>query len=160
MPRWTVMLLLAACTQPPVVAPPVAPARAPEAVGAPRVEAETYAVTLAPVGPYPPTSAGEVIVSIEARAGYHVNADYPVKFTTAKDATVTFASPAIPLRDVLHKTPCEKQPTEACAASAKVPFTAGAAGDAVVAGTLAFSVCSAEQCLIEKVPLRLTLSVR
>jgi hypothetical protein len=132
------------------------------AVAAPasRAEGAAWQVELSQSGDLVAGSAGAVQVSIGARPGFHVNPDYPVKFTPSDESTVTFASKAIALGEALKREPCEGHPDEACRASGLVSFTTGNAPSAVVAGTLAFSVCSAEQCLIEKQPLRVSVPVR
>jgi hypothetical protein len=66
---------------------------------------------------------GKAIVSLEARGGFHVNPDYPIHF------------------DEVGR---EHFRMEEHHASAEVPRKKG---------VLAFSVCDAERCLIEKVAL-------
>ena len=113
-------------------------------------EAKAYDVALKASGP------ASAEISIAARDGFHVNPDYPLKFTPSKESTVTFAGPSVALLEVLQKTPCEAHPEDTCRATAPIAFTSGV-GPALVAGTLAFSVCNADQCLIEKVALRCNL---
>jgi len=131
-------LLLAACTKDakPVAA---APAVATSDAGAQRHEA---AESTAELTAAPPT------VTFRARAGYHVNREYPVAFTPDGAARVS-------LKDALVLTPCEGHPEESGAAQASLP---GAQPDASgrVGGVLAFSVCREDRCLIEKVTLAAT----
>lgn len=98
-------------------------------------------------------------VKIEAREGFHVNPDYPVAFKpTAASGAVKFSQDRIPLSDGA-KTPCAEKAEDACAMEFDLSFTPEA-GASSVQGVVAFSVCSAEKCLIEKVPLTLALSVK
>lgn len=101
-----------------------------------------------------PGVASAVVV---AKEGYHVNPDYPVAFKPAPESTVTFASERLAL-GTGTRTPCAApHEADACQAAFDVPFTA-APGAQTVQGTLAFSVCSADTCLIEKMPLTLALA--
>lgn len=95
----------------------------------------------APSGaPYALTSARDgasLRVEVKTANGFHVNDEYPVSFTPETGARLA-------LKDALTKTACADDATAHCAAAMTVPN---------VAGTLAFSVCSKENCLIEKVQL-------
>ena len=44
--------------------------------------------------------------------------------------------------------------------SAPLGFTAAATGETRLSGTVAFSVCNPDRCLIEKVPLTATVAAR
>ncbi len=120
-------------------------------VPAPRAEAAEWAATLEA----PPARAGSTAMAslhVSARAGYHVNLDYPMAFRPAPESTAAFSAERIPLRPAAA-TPCQGRPAETCAVRLELPFTAPSKGAAHLAGTLAFSVCSADRCLIEKVLL-------
>jgi hypothetical protein len=111
----------------------------------------------------PPTSRvgkpSTVSVQVSSRGGYHVNLDYPMAFRPSAESTVTFEGARIPLRPS-STSPCEGRPKESCSVTLDLPFVAPAAGEARLDGTLAFSVCSAERCLIEKVPLGTRITSR
>jgi hypothetical protein len=85
---------------------------------------------------------------------------YPMSFRPAPAATATFQGEKVALGEGADRTSCADPPGEACAVSAPLRFTAREAGEARVAGTVAFSVCSPERCLIEKVPLSATVAAR
>ncbi|MBK7860904.1 MAG: hypothetical protein IPJ65_20325 [Archangiaceae bacterium] len=76
-------------------------------------------------------------VEVKTAAGYHINDDYPVSFEPEGAARLQ-------LKDAVKSTACEGDAAHHCSAAVSVPNAAG---------TLAFSVCSADQCLIEKVKL-------
>ena len=99
-----------------------------------------------------PGEAAAATVHVTARAGYHVTPEYPMSFRPGKESTVTFKSARLALTPATT-TACQAEPSYTCALAVELPFTAPAQGEAVLAGTLHFSVCSAERCLIEKVPL-------
>lgn len=137
-----------------------APVAKPAAAAAgPRVEAAAFEVSLSPSGSYAAGAKGDVLLQLTARPGFHVNADYPVRFTASEGSGVRFAAPSLNLKETLRMTPCADHPEESCSATTALSFTALAAGPATVAGTLAFSVCNPEQCLIEKQPLALAVTV-
>lgn len=116
-----------------------------------------FDVTLVPKGSYAANQPGVAEVQFAARAGFHVNSEYPAKFTFAKDSSVTFAAESVALLDVMESTPCADHAEDVCAAKAPIAFTVGAAGTVKVAGVVALSVCNAKQCLIEKVPVELVV---
>lgn len=104
--------------------------------------------------------ASAATATVKARDGFHVNADYPVAFKPAADATVKFASEKLAL-GAGTRTPCPApHETDACQADFEVPFTTDAVGPQQVKGTLLFSVCRADKCLVEKVPLTLAMEVK
>jgi hypothetical protein len=117
--RCLLLLLLAACPRP--SEPQVAPVDA----GIP------YAVDCKPEG-------DKQRIEIEARAGFHLNAEYPANFKPQDGGRIE-------LNDIMEKLPCPGDPSHNCAASACVPR---------VDGVVAFSICSKDTCLIEKVPVR------
>jgi len=110
-----------------------------------RAEKPEWTVRLEAPGP---AGHGAGVVHLAARAGYHVNLDYPIAFRpTAAGAPEKLAlTPA-------SKEACQGRPAETCAITLDLPASAAGPARAPTAGTLAFSVCSADRCLIEKVAL-------
>ena len=101
---------------------------------------ETFSIWLQAVSPIAAGSAATVEAVLVAKPPYHCNADYPHKFklaaapagltypeTTVKGAKVTAEKSVLP-----------------------IPVQAQSPGKAKVSGTLSFSVCNDERCLIEK----------
>ena len=114
------------------------------------VSEEPFSTWLQAVSPVAAGSPASVEVVLVAKEGYHCNADYPHKFKlAAAPAGLTYPESVVkgmqvtPQRSVL-----------------KVPVQAQAAGKATVSGTLQFSVCNDERCLIEKKDLSLALEVK
>ncbi|HET6413237.1 MAG TPA: hypothetical protein VFG53_14355 [Anaeromyxobacter sp.] len=116
-----------------------------------RAEAAEWAVAMS-VPPVAPGATSKARLEVTSRAGYHVNLDYPMSFRPSAEGTVALPQSRIGLRPI-STSPCAAGPKESCAVSLEVPFTAPQEGESRVAGALAFSVCSAERCLIEKVSL-------
>jgi hypothetical protein len=102
-------------------------------------------------------AASAVELHLTSRAGYHVNLDYPMAFRPTPGSTVTFREARVPLSPKI-RTPCQGRAQESCAVTLDLPYTAPEKVQARLAGTLAFSVCSAERCLIEKVSLLASLA--
>jgi hypothetical protein len=97
-------------------------------------------------------------VRIEAKAGYHVNADYPLAFAPAEgpgDRTAAdFASHRVPLAPGKQEA-CAGPGQDSCAVEVLLPFTPRAGDELRLAGKVLFSVCSKDRCLIEKAPVEL-----
>ncbi len=128
-----------------------------KAVG-PRAEGEAYQVALVPPPSAKPGAAATARVVVTARGPYHVNRDYPTSFRVDKASTASFTAEKLPLGEGAERTPCKDFPGEACALSAPLPFRAAASGETRIAGVVAFSVCNADRCLIEKVPVAVSVA--
>jgi len=146
---------------PPPVAREVAPARTviarEEAASArpvvAREEAANWVAALEVPGRLRAEAPSRGLVRIAARGGMHVNEEYPTSFRPAPDATASFAGDRVALSDVVERVRCDGGEPSACEVTYALPFVPRGAGDVRVSGTLAFSVCNAERCLIEKVAL-------
>jgi hypothetical protein len=121
-----------------------------EPVKGPVVSEEPYQAWLQVVSPVAAGGAANVEVVLVANPPYHCNAEYPHKFKLgAAPAGITYPEATVkgmavtPSRSVL-----------------KVPIVAKNAGKATVSGTLQFSVCNDERCLVEKKELSLNLEVK
>lgn len=91
------------------------------------------------------------LVTVEAKGGYHINEKYPYRFKLAE------AGPGISYpKAVIGREDGTFSETKA---ELRVPFVAENAGEAKVGGTLSFSVCSDEKCLIDKQALEATAKV-
>ncbi len=128
-------------------------ARAPEVKSA---DAENYSVKLAAKDAYSAGTVGTAAVTIASKNGFHVNPEYPVAFKPEGSLGVTFSDQRVRLENGV-KTPCTEHAEDSCSIEFALPMTPEKAGVAHLAGVLAFSVCSADKCLIEKVPLSVAL---
>lgn len=128
-------LLLAACTE------KSAPAAVAASTGVPsKVETAEYTVALVDAK----ASGGAVVIT--AKAPLHVNPDYPTAFKPDPGEPKFEGERVTLTADV--KKPCEKA-DETCEVHAPLAWTAAAGQQ--VSGTVLFSVCQPEKCLIEKV---------
>ena len=137
-----IVLALAACTKD---SAPVAPK-------------DPYEVSLTAKGPWTAGQESSASLTVKATSGFHVNPEYPVTFKPEGFEAVKFSADRLQL-SAATRTPCADKAEDSCSVEFPLPLTPAQAGKGKVAGVLAFSVCSAEKCLIEKVPLTLAISV-
>ena len=103
--------------------------------------------------------ASVAVISIEARAAFHLNRDYPIRFRAGPGPEgLVWPRPSIE-REQFRLEPCAEG-GENCRARAELPFLAEREGLLRLSGELAASVCDAEHCLIEKVLLEASVEVR
>jgi hypothetical protein len=149
-------LVLASCTKEKESSPPPA-APAAEKKAEPK-EAKNYEVSMSS----PALKAGQestaAVITVTATSGFHVNPEYPVSFRPEGSEAVKFSGERVALT-AGTKTPCAAKAEDACKVEFPLPLTPEKAGEGKVAGVVAFSVCSEDKCLIEKVPLALAIKV-
>ncbi|MDI1445308.1 hypothetical protein [Polyangium sp. 6x1] len=119
----------------------------------PKAESDTYAVEMKATGPYAAGKEGSLEITIVPKGAYHMNDQYPYKFKLVDPAPegVTYPKPLLKREDGTFN---EKK------GSFKVPFVASRAGKAKIGGTLSMSVCSAANCVMEKVDLEVDVDVK
>ena len=139
------LVAISACKQEPAAAP---------ASAKDRHFTVSFTGTSATVG-----DAARLSLRLVAADGFHVNADYPVNFVPDQSTAVTFDAARVPLKDSAAKTACAGSAEDTCALDATLSPKAVTAGTHRVSGVFAFSVCSADQCLIEKEPVSVELVV-
>ena len=135
--------------------PTSTPTPTPTSAAGPRAEGAFWTASLEAPKRFRAGEPAAARVQLIARGGYHVNLDYPLAFIPAADATADFASARVALSPS-ERTPCDGHPGDVCTVGADVPLVPRGGSALRVAGTLAFSVCTAERCLIEKAPLAVT----
>jgi hypothetical protein len=111
---------------------------------------ETFDLALRPVGPAAAGKPASAEVVLIPKAGYHTNDKYPYKFKTSANAGVSYRTPVFTKDDVT----LEEQ-----RATMKLDFTPDSVGEKTLSGQFAFSLCSAEKCLVEKRDLTLNVAV-
>jgi hypothetical protein len=132
----------AGSAEPSAAAPPLPPSRA---------EAPPWTIALELPAPLRAGVAATATVRLTARAGHHVNLEYPAAFKPDERSTVTFSGARVPLA-VAASSPCPGRAAETCEVALALPFTP-AKGHSRLSGTALFSVCTVERCLIERVAL-------
>jgi hypothetical protein len=135
-------------------AAPAADAPAKPASGQPiqgaAISEEPFSIWLQSVSPIAAGTAATVEAVLVAKPPYHCNADYPHKFKLAA-APAGLAYPETTVKGA--KVTAEKSVLP-------ISVQAQSPGKAKVSGTLSFSVCNEERCLVEKRELALELEVK
>ena len=116
-----------------------------------RAEAATWTVALQLPSPLRAGAPASATIRLTARAGHHVNLEYPAAFKPDGRATATFSGPRVALA-LTARRPCAGSPAEACEVTLALPFTPGMERTRL-SGMVLFSVCTAERCLIERIAL-------
>jgi hypothetical protein len=130
---------------------PAGSAATPTAGGTSRVSESQFELAIAASGPYEAGREGTAEIVLEAKPPFHVNDQYPIKFKVKEGVGVKYAA-AVVGKD---KAKIEKQK-----ATMPVAFTPESAGQHTVSGQFAFSVCTDENCLMEKRDLTLVVDVK
>lgn len=102
-------------------------------------------------GAYATGQAGEAEILLSAKAPFHVNDKYPYKFKLKEAPGIKYANL------VVAKDAVKLEHTKA---TVPVAFTPESAGKHTVAGTLSFSVCTDDKCMIEKRDLALDIEAK
>jgi len=116
-----------------------------------RAETENYVVYLRAVGDYKEHMEGIVEVVLETKGEFHINEQYPYKFTPKESDGVKFTK---------EKFGREDGTFEASKAVIKVAFSPSKSGQVSVGGKFALSVCSDKNCLMDKKDLALDVTVK
>lgn len=130
------------------------PTRAPT-----KVEASEWIVTAHSVGRVLRGSPAHVEMEVTSRAGFHLNDDYPLNFKPKPSSAAKFERPRIDRGDGITFETCQSDPAHRCLAHIPVTFTPTVVGEMEVSGTLAFSVCDPDRCLIKKIELTVPVLV-
>ena len=120
-----------------------------DGAAAPKVTTENYTVELRASGAYAKGQEGTADLVIETKGDYHINDQYPYKFTPKPNDAVAFKGPVGREGGQFDKT----------RAVMKIPFTPAQSGSVKVAGKISLSVCSDKNCLMEKQDLELPVTV-
>jgi hypothetical protein len=102
-------------------------------------------------------SVCSVDLELVAKGDFHVNEQYPYRFSADEGPGVRFEGTDAAGRNVFSKPAGDWQKTDAKRGVMKVRFTPLERGSKTIAGTFKLSVCSAESCLLEQ--RRLSASV-
>jgi hypothetical protein len=125
-------------------------AAAGETVQGTAVTEEPFSIWLQAASPIAAGAPATVEAVLVAKPPYHCNAEYPHKFKLGA-APAGLSYPEATVKGM--KVTAERSVLS-------IPVQAQAAGKATVSGTLSFSVCTDERCLVEKRELALNLEVK
>ena len=114
------------------------------------VSGEAFSVWMQAAKSYEAGKPGTVSVVLTAKSPYKCNDKYPYRFKLqAPTGGVTYPQETVRGMQVSPKR-----------STMSIPFVAGAAGSSKVSGTLFFSVCTDEKCLMEKRDLSVAINVQ
>jgi hypothetical protein len=116
-----------------------------------RFNEAAYELSMRPVGAYRTGQPGVAEVVLVAKDPYHVNPEFPLMLRLRESTGVKYA------RTIVAK---DRAKVEVKRATVPVEFTPEASGSRVLAGSLRFSVCNDQRCLVEKRELELGIEVR
>lgn len=135
----------------------VVPAPTPEAPPPPPVESpkqtgQAFSVWLQSSGKYTAGQQGAVEAVVMPKGEFHCNQEYPYKFVTSSlSSGVTFP------KSTYRAEGLSISPTRTVM---RIPFVPQSAGEARVGGTFHFSVCTDQQCVVEKRDVFVTVKVQ
>jgi hypothetical protein len=123
------------------------------AAGKAKIDSEQYLVELKPAASYKAGQEGSLEIAISAKGEYKINEKYPLKFKASEptDGSVKFAKTVLKREDGTFETK---------KGSLKVAFTPAKSGKTTVTGVLSFSVCSEQNCMMDKVELETAVDVQ
>jgi hypothetical protein len=132
----------AAATQPAVKPPPSETTAEATATteGKSQFDEAAFSLSIAPRAKVVRGQSGEVVISLSAKAPYHVNQEYPHRFKVTAVHGLATPSSSI-MRDPAKVTPARLELV--------VPVTLDPSGPHKLDGELAFSLCTDERCLME-----------
>lgn len=129
------------------------PVPAPVAVGSAKAETENYLAEIKAGGSYKAGAEGAVDVTLTVKGAYHTNDQYPYKFKLNDPAPDGVAFP----KPLLKREDGKFEKTQG---TFRVPFNATKPGKYTIAGVLSLSVCSEANCIMDKVPLEISVDVK
>ena len=115
-------------------------------------EAPSFKVTLEAPGPYEKDKEGAAVVRLTAKGDYKVNDEYPFRFVSQDPPADGVSYP----KPTLTRGDGKFGPKEAEIA---VPFVPRKSGKLQVGGVFSLSVCTAENCIMDKRPLVVDVTV-
>lgn len=115
-----------------------------------RFDEAAFTLSIEPQGAYVSGQPCAANVKLVAKGPHHVNQEYPHKLKLKAVDGVTYAQPVV-ARDSMK--------VEMTQAQFAVPFTPTRSGKVTIGGDFAFSLCTADRCLIEKRPIELEIQV-
>jgi len=149
------LLQLGACSKsepaPEPAPPPAAPAAKSAEAPRPSIEDNTFKLVLSGEPAYEGGKPGVAKLTLEARGGYHVNQEYPIRVDLKAPAGVKLTKPSLGRTDAAAFG--ERS------AEFALPFSADPGAHALTA-TVDFAVCTAETCVPDQRTVALDLKVQ
>jgi hypothetical protein len=116
----------------------------------PHVDGSHYTLDAAPASDCAVGANCAITVKLAVSGEYHVNQQYPYKFTAAQAGGVTYLGTDAGGPNVFTKTAGDFAIGDEKTATMTIKFKVGQKGPATVGGTFKLSVCSSQNCLLEQ----------
>jgi|HubBroStandDraft_1064217.scaffolds.fasta_scaffold604406_2 hypothetical protein len=126
----------------------------------PHVDGNHYIIDAVPAGDCAAGANCAVTVKLAAQGDYHVNQQYPYKFTAAQAAGVTYLGSDTNGPNVFTKTAGDFAIGDEKTATMTVKFKAAAKGSVAIGGTFKLSVCSSQNCQLEQQDVSVNVTVK
>jgi hypothetical protein len=122
-------------------------------------DGDHFSVDAAQAGACSPGAECSVAIKVTVRDDFHVNQEYPHKFTAQDAAGVEFLGKDPAKKNVFSKAQGDFTSSDPKSAVLTVRFKSQA-GSPTIAGTLKLGVCSEQNCLLPSVDLAVPVTVR
>ena len=129
--------------------------------GASKFEHPNYTVSVEAAGPYKKGESATFKVVVRAKGEFHINEEYPTKFSAAVSPGVAYATPKLARAtqpDAFALKPCASS-KDNCTLEVTVKFTPEQGGTVNVGGELALGVCNKDNCIFDKKTLSIAVPV-
>jgi hypothetical protein len=101
-----------------------------------------------------------ITVKLAAQGEFHINQQYPYKFTAAQAAGVTYLGSDTNGPNVFTKTAGDFAIGDEKTATMTVKFKAASKGTVAISGTFKLSVCSSANCQLEQQDVSVNVTVK
>jgi hypothetical protein len=126
----------------------------------PHVDGNHYIIDAAPASDCAAGANCAVTVKLGAQGEYHINQQYPYKFTATASPGVTYLGSDSNGPNVFTKTAGDFAIGDEKTATMTVKFKASQKGAIAVGGTFKLSVCSAQNCQLEQQDVSVNVTVK
>jgi hypothetical protein len=125
----------------------------------PHADGDHFSVDASQTGPCAPGAECSIAIKVTVRDEFHVNMEYPHKFTAQDAAGVEFLGKDPAKKNVFSKASGDFTSSDPKTGLLTVRFKSQA-GSPTIAGTLKLGVCSEQNCLLPSVDLAVPVTVR
>jgi hypothetical protein len=124
---------------------------------------DNFFVDAASTAPCSPGATCATTLTLVATGAFHINDEYPYKFKADDSSAVTFLGTDGAGKNVFSKLANDWRKNDEKTGAMTVkwrPSDGAVKSDAEIGGIFKLSVCSAQACQLEQVPLKATVAVR
>jgi hypothetical protein len=149
-----------ACSKDSAAATAVVAPQPVQVTGGPHVDGNHFTLDAAPAADCAAGANCAVTIKLVAQAEYHVNQQYPYKFTASQAPGVTFLGSDSANPNVFTKTNGDFTIGDEKTATMVVKFKAAQKGPVSISGTFKLSVCSVQNCQLEQQDVAVNVTVK